>query len=63
LEQQEQMGVLVTDNHWVVLAEYLFALGDSTATSMQLKGVAVAAYTVAVLGLFCQNMARDYLPY
>ncbi|KAJ5671241.1 hypothetical protein N7507_000368 [Penicillium longicatenatum] len=33
----------------IVLAEYLFALGDSTPTSMQLKGVAVAAYTVAVL--------------
>ncbi|KAJ5547925.1 hypothetical protein N7513_005159 [Penicillium frequentans] len=33
----------------IVLAEYLFALGGSTPTSMQEKGVAVAAYTVAVL--------------
>ncbi|KAJ5646184.1 hypothetical protein N7490_002556 [Penicillium lividum] len=33
----------------IVLAEYLFSLAGSTPTSMQEKGVAVAAYTVAVL--------------
>lgn len=45
----------VTDNCWVVLAEYLFALGGSTPTSMQEKGVAVAAYTVAVLGILLSS--------
>ncbi|KAF2436329.1 high affinity methionine permease [Tothia fuscella] len=35
----------------IVLAQYLFRLGGHTATPWQLKGVAIAAYTVAVLCL------------
>lgn len=35
----------------IVLAEYLFALADSSYTNWQLKGVAVATYTVALIGL------------
>ncbi|KAJ5925246.1 hypothetical protein N7454_007885 [Penicillium verhagenii] len=35
----------------IVLAEYLFALGGSTPTAWQEKGVAVAAYSVAVLAV------------
>ncbi|KAJ5874904.1 Amino acid/polyamine transporter I [Penicillium soppii] len=35
----------------VVLAQYLFKLGHATPTAWELKGVAVASYTVAVLAL------------
>lgn len=35
-----------------VLAQYLFELAESDYTDWKLKGVAVASYTVAVLGLF-----------
>jgi hypothetical protein len=34
----------------VVLAQYLFAIGGRSYTNWQVKGVAVAAYTVAVIG-------------
>lgn len=35
----------------VVLAEYLFALAGSSYTNWQLKGVAIAGYTLALIGL------------
>lgn len=35
-----------------VLAEYLFKLADANTTAWKEKGVAVAAYTVAVLSMF-----------
>lgn len=36
-----------------VLAEYLFKLADADTTAWKEKGVAVAAYTVAVLSMYC----------
>ena len=36
----------------VVLAEYIFGIGGVSYTDWQLKGVAVAAYTVAFIGGF-----------
>jgi hypothetical protein len=36
----------------IVLAEYLFKMSDHNPTDWQIKGVAVAGYTVAVLGKF-----------
>lgn len=36
----------------IVLAEYLFGLAGSSYTDWQLKGVAVAGYTVALIGIF-----------
>lgn len=36
----------------VVLAEYIFGIGGASYTDWQLKGVAVAAYTVAFIGEF-----------
>lgn len=35
----------------IVLAEYLFGLAGSSYTAWQLKGVAVAGYTVALIGI------------
>lgn len=35
--------------HYTVLAEYLFACAGSSYTNWQLKGVAIAGYTVAFL--------------
>jgi hypothetical protein len=35
----------------VVLAEYLFALAGASYTNWQLKGVAIAGYTLAFIGL------------
>jgi hypothetical protein len=35
----------------VVFAEYLFGIAGSSYTNWQLKGVAVATYTVALIGL------------
>lgn len=35
----------------IVLAEYLFGLADSSYTDWQLKGVAIAGYTVALIGI------------
>jgi hypothetical protein len=40
----------------LVLAQYLFKLGGSTATPWQQKGVAVAAYTVAVGRKNCDTL-------
>jgi len=34
----------------VVLAEYLFGIGGAAYTNWQLKGVAIAAYTLALIG-------------
>ena len=34
----------------IVLAEYLFGIAGSSYTNWQLKGVAVAAYTLALIG-------------
>lgn len=36
----------------VVLAQYLFRLAEAESTPWKLKGVAVASYTVAVLGIY-----------
>lgn len=36
----------------LVLAQYLYKLAESEPTDWQLKGVAVASYSVAFLGLF-----------
>lgn len=36
-----------------VLAEYLFKLANADTTAWKEKGVAVAAYTVAVLSMYC----------
>lgn len=35
----------------IILAEYLFGLAGSSYTNWQLKGVAVAGYTVALIGI------------
>ena len=43
---------------FAVLANYLFKLANVDSTAWMQKGVAVAAYTVAVL---CQ-LSQDYLP-
>jgi hypothetical protein len=35
---------------FAVLADYLFAIHGSTGTDWQIKGVAIAGYTVAFIG-------------
>lgn len=42
----------------IVLAEYLFKMSDHSPTDWQIKGVAVASYTVAVIGKFLQLMGK-----
>jgi hypothetical protein len=42
--------VLSLANTVTVLADYLFATGGTTGTAWQIKGVAIAGYTVAFLG-------------
>lgn len=43
-----------------VLAEYLFKLADAETTAWKEKGVAVAAYTVAVLSMFHLDDTVDW---
>ena len=44
----------------VVMAEYLFAINGHTPTDWQLKGVAVAGYTVAGLRRSTRTFAMRY---
>lgn len=39
----------------IVFAEYIFGIAGSGYTNWQLKGVAVAAYTVATLSMWIEN--------
>lgn len=38
-----------TDNHYVVLAQYIFRMTDREGTDWELKGIAVGGYTLAVI--------------
>lgn len=45
----------------LVLAQYLFRLAEAQSTPWKLKGVAVASYSVAVLGEIAYNVGVGIL--
>lgn len=45
----------------LVLAQYLFKMTDHSPTDWQLKGVAIAGYTVALLGRFISVREKEHV--